>query len=168
MSSRKARRYCNREETDPHLHPYETPLWFVQPSSTKTVLRYAFFGILTVVGLVVLFFGGGESEWTSQDWSEDVEVSEVAQEGGLLPGNTDKKKWVDNLEKDYFSLEEKVEDIETWKKDIQSDIDEIKRNQDSEEMRKQRFKELTEEYSNPMREISVNWGIEDIIAPRET
>ena len=35
-------------------------------------------------------------------------------------------------------------------------------------MRSQKIKEFEEQYSNPMREISANWGIEDIIEPRHT
>ena len=45
---------------------------------------------------------------------------------------------------------------------------EIRESDDPEEMRKKRLKEYIEKYSNPMREISANWGIDDIINPRET
>ena len=45
---------------------------------------------------------------------------------------------------------------------------EIRRSQNPEALRKERLMEFTQDYSNPMREISANWGIEDIIEPRET
>ena len=45
---------------------------------------------------------------------------------------------------------------------------EIKESDNPEEMRKKRLKEYIEKYSNPMREVSANWGIDDIIEPRET
>jgi acetyl-CoA carboxylase carboxyltransferase component len=46
--------------------------------------------------------------------------------------------------------------------------DEIRKSQNPEGIRKKRLREFTKDYSNPMREISANWGIEDIIEPRET
>ena len=45
---------------------------------------------------------------------------------------------------------------------------EIRKANDPEALRKEKLKEYTENYSNPLREISGNWGIEDIIEPRET
>ncbi|MBW2345278.1 MAG: acyl-CoA carboxylase subunit beta [Deltaproteobacteria bacterium] len=45
---------------------------------------------------------------------------------------------------------------------------EIRNSENPEELRKERLREFTEDYANPMREISANWGIEDIIEPRET
>ncbi|MBN1849591.1 MAG: acyl-CoA carboxylase subunit beta [Deltaproteobacteria bacterium] len=46
--------------------------------------------------------------------------------------------------------------------------DEIRKAPNPDEMRQQRLNDFYEDYSNPMREISANWGIEDIIEPRET
>ncbi len=45
---------------------------------------------------------------------------------------------------------------------------EIKESDKPEETRETRLKEYIEKYSNPMREASANWGIDDIIDPRET
>ena len=45
---------------------------------------------------------------------------------------------------------------------------EIRGADDPKAVRKEKLKEYTEKYSNPLREISANWGIEDIIEPRET
>ena len=46
--------------------------------------------------------------------------------------------------------------------------DEIRNSQNPEGMREERLKEFIEKYSNPMREVSVNWGIDNIIEPKET
>ena len=45
---------------------------------------------------------------------------------------------------------------------------EIRDSDNPEEMRKKRLKEFYEKYSNPMREVSANWAITDVIEPRET
>lgn len=45
---------------------------------------------------------------------------------------------------------------------------EIKKSKRPDELREKRLKEFTEKYSNPLRDISYNWGIDDIIEPRET
>ncbi len=45
---------------------------------------------------------------------------------------------------------------------------EIRNAKNSEVLRRERLKQFREDYSNPLREISANWGIEDIIEPRET
>ena len=45
---------------------------------------------------------------------------------------------------------------------------EIRKSDNPEETRAKMTKEFEEKYSNPMNEISVNWGIEDIIEPGET
>jgi len=46
--------------------------------------------------------------------------------------------------------------------------DEIRKAMRPEELRRERVEEFTEKYSNPIREASANWGIDDIIEPRET
>ncbi|MDY6879702.1 MAG: acyl-CoA carboxylase subunit beta [Desulfatiglans sp.] len=45
---------------------------------------------------------------------------------------------------------------------------EIRESENPGEMRQKRLKEYIEKYSNPMREVSANWCIDDIIEPRET
>ncbi|OPX33231.1 MAG: hypothetical protein B1H11_12965 [Desulfobacteraceae bacterium 4484_190.1] len=45
---------------------------------------------------------------------------------------------------------------------------EIRKSENPDEMRKKRLTEYVEKYSNPMREASANWGIDDVIEPRET
>lgn len=45
---------------------------------------------------------------------------------------------------------------------------EIRAAEDPDEMRKQKLKEYTEKYASPMREVSGNWGIDDVIEPKET
>ena len=45
---------------------------------------------------------------------------------------------------------------------------EIRKAENPEEVRQQRLKDFIGKYSNPMREASANWGIDDIIEPRET
>ena len=46
--------------------------------------------------------------------------------------------------------------------------DEIRNASNPEQLRRQRLEEFTEKYSNPMREVSANWGVEDVIEPKET
>jgi len=46
--------------------------------------------------------------------------------------------------------------------------DEIRDASNPEQVRRQRLEEFTEKYSNPMREVSPNWGVEDVIEPKET
>ncbi len=45
---------------------------------------------------------------------------------------------------------------------------EIRESEDPDKLRKEKIKEYTEKYSNPMREISANWGIDNIIEPKDT
>jgi len=45
---------------------------------------------------------------------------------------------------------------------------EISESLNPEEVREIRLREFTDKYSNPIREASANWGIDDIIEPRET
>jgi len=45
---------------------------------------------------------------------------------------------------------------------------EIRESENPQEVRRKRLEEFTGKYSNPMREASANWGIDDIIEPRET
>ena len=45
---------------------------------------------------------------------------------------------------------------------------EIRDSENPKEMKEERLKEYIEKYSNPMREASANWNIDDIIEPRET
>jgi acetyl-CoA carboxylase carboxyltransferase component len=45
---------------------------------------------------------------------------------------------------------------------------EIRESDNPEEMRKKRLNEYIDKYSSPIREVSANWGIDDIIEPRET
>jgi len=45
---------------------------------------------------------------------------------------------------------------------------EIRESDDPEESRRKRLEEFNGKYSNPMREASANWGIDDIIEPQET
>lgn len=45
---------------------------------------------------------------------------------------------------------------------------EIRESRNPEVTRTKRLYEFTEKYSNPMREVSANWGIDDIIEPKET
>jgi acetyl-CoA carboxylase carboxyltransferase component len=46
--------------------------------------------------------------------------------------------------------------------------EEIKNSVDPENMREKRLREFLENYANPMREVSANWGIDNIIEPGET
>jgi len=46
--------------------------------------------------------------------------------------------------------------------------EEIRHSEDPEQTRQKRLGEFLENYSNPMREVSANWGIDNIIEPRET
>ena len=45
---------------------------------------------------------------------------------------------------------------------------EIRKADNPQEVKQQKLKEFREKYSNPMREVSANWGIDDIIEPKET
>ncbi len=45
---------------------------------------------------------------------------------------------------------------------------EIRESKNPQEVRRKRLEEFTEKYSNPMREASANWGIDDIIEPKDT
>lgn len=45
---------------------------------------------------------------------------------------------------------------------------EIRKADNPQEVKQQKLKEFSEKYSNPMREVSANWGIDDIIEPKET
>ncbi|MBL0716307.1 MAG: acyl-CoA carboxylase subunit beta [Desulfosarcina sp.] len=45
---------------------------------------------------------------------------------------------------------------------------EIRESRDPEVARTKRLYEFVEKYSNPMREVSANWGIDDVIEPNET
>lgn len=46
--------------------------------------------------------------------------------------------------------------------------DEIRNSGNPEEVRKARLGEFLDSYANPMREVSANWGIDNVIEPRET
>ncbi len=46
--------------------------------------------------------------------------------------------------------------------------DEIRDSSNPEEARRKRVEEFTEKYSNPMREVSANWGVDDVLEPKDT
>lgn len=45
---------------------------------------------------------------------------------------------------------------------------EIRNSKNPEDVRRQKLEEFVEKYSNPMMEASANWGIEDVIEPKDT
>jgi acetyl-CoA carboxylase carboxyltransferase component len=46
--------------------------------------------------------------------------------------------------------------------------EEIRNADNPQELKQQKLNEFSEKYSNPMREVSANWAITDVIEPRET
>jgi acetyl-CoA carboxylase carboxyltransferase component len=46
--------------------------------------------------------------------------------------------------------------------------EEIRKSDDPEAVRQEKLKEFKERYSNPIREVSANWGIDDVIEPDQT